>query len=160
MASERAIDIGRRIRESRTSAGLTQDEVARQAGVSPSYLSRLEAGSRVHPRLIHLRCIARVLGIPFEELVADAGPPDELLDALVALTGEPALSRSLLDLARNWGLLSPSDRRWTLHAIDRALESLSNAGAESKSAESKSEEIQSTGRSRAGLWRGWPPNQQ
>ncbi len=153
MVAQLAIQIGVRILEARASAGLSQTELARRTGVGYSILSRLERGLVTHPRQIHLRSIARVLGRTFEDLIADdAATPTDLLDGLSALTGEPDLSRSLLDLARNWGLLSPSDRKWTLQAIERALVSLVPA-----SAESQSEEIQSTGRSRVGVWHGWFP---
>lgn len=49
---------GAAIREERMQAGLTQTELAKQAGISPRYVSHLENGTRSHvspPRYIALR---------------------------------------------------------------------------------------------------------
>lgn len=39
-----AIELGKRVRERRKELGMNQAELAEQAGLSPSYVSRLEAG--------------------------------------------------------------------------------------------------------------------
>lgn len=55
--------IGRRIREARVSAGLSQSELGKAAGVSPSYVSLMEAGRRAPSTDVFAR-IARVLEVP------------------------------------------------------------------------------------------------
>ncbi len=40
------MDIGRRIRIARTEAGITQGELAKRIGVSPSFVGHLERGTR------------------------------------------------------------------------------------------------------------------
>ena len=41
------VDLGARIRQCRQSAGLTQGELAKEAGVSTSFIGHIERGSRV-----------------------------------------------------------------------------------------------------------------
>jgi transcriptional regulator with XRE-family HTH domain len=67
------VAVGRRLRELREKAGLSQRQLAFE-GCSPAYLSRVEAGTRVpSPRL--LETLARRLGVTPEEL---AGRPLDL----------------------------------------------------------------------------------
>ncbi|MDQ4068287.1 MAG: helix-turn-helix domain-containing protein [Actinomycetota bacterium] len=60
--------------EARQAAGLTQAELARRAGISPSYLSRIEGAAWERggpwPSDSVLRALARVLGLSSTELVA------------------------------------------------------------------------------------------
>jgi transcriptional regulator with XRE-family HTH domain len=52
----------------REQAGLTQEQLAAQSGVTVDYLDRLEKGTV--PRLtVRLKPIADVLGVPVEDLV-------------------------------------------------------------------------------------------
>jgi transcriptional regulator with XRE-family HTH domain len=55
----------KRIREAR---GLTQEALARKAGISRPYLARLEMG-RHDPHLSRLRKLAKALGVPVGELL-------------------------------------------------------------------------------------------
>lgn len=63
---------GARIRQEREARGLTQTDVAKAAGVHPSYVSRLEAGDPSYKSIGRdiQRAIAHVLGVPFAELEA------------------------------------------------------------------------------------------
>ncbi len=72
LASIEPRDLGARIRAARRSAGLTQADLARSI-VSPSYLSRLEAGER-SPGLETLERLAEALGLTVEELLAGRLP--------------------------------------------------------------------------------------
>ena len=52
----------------RQSAGLTQEQLAQQAGMTVDYLDRLEKGTE--PRLtMRLNPLAKILDVPVEELV-------------------------------------------------------------------------------------------
>lgn len=70
--------IGRAIRVIRAVRGITQKELAKRAGVKPSYISLLEAGKRDNPsieflvRLSKAACVSKVvvttLSMSYEEL--------------------------------------------------------------------------------------------
>ncbi|WZH38200.1 MAG: helix-turn-helix domain-containing protein [Microbacterium enclense] len=61
--------VGPRLRTFRQVAGLTLTQLAEQTGLTPSTLSRLER-ARIRPSLEHLLPLARVYGVPLDELVA------------------------------------------------------------------------------------------
>ncbi|WP_353113787.1 helix-turn-helix domain-containing protein [Microbacterium sp.] len=77
-----ALTIGRRVRQLRTAAGLTLEELAATIGRAPSQLSMIETGKR-EPKLTLLQAIARALGTS--------------IDAL--LEGEPLDARSTMEIA-------------------------------------------------------------
>ncbi len=54
----------------RTHRGLTQQEVANRAKISPSYLSQLESGKRTGTTEV-LKSIAHVLAVGIDDLVAE-----------------------------------------------------------------------------------------
>jgi HTH-type transcriptional regulator/antitoxin HipB len=53
--------LGHQIRRLRMERGLTQEELARRAGLSRIYIAKLEAGDRVSPSFPALERIARAL---------------------------------------------------------------------------------------------------
>jgi transcriptional regulator with XRE-family HTH domain len=67
-------DIGNRLRSARIGAGLTLASVARQAGLSESFLSRLERGQAV-ASIANLIQLAEVLGLGLHELFQSANAP-------------------------------------------------------------------------------------
>jgi predicted transcriptional regulator/transcriptional regulator with XRE-family HTH domain len=75
-AAEDGIDkitVGRRLRHLRRAAGLTLDDVAGRAGLSPSALSMIENGKR-EPRLSALPALAAAVGTTIADLLAPAPP--------------------------------------------------------------------------------------
>jgi transcriptional regulator with XRE-family HTH domain len=52
------------IRELREEKGLTQQELAFKAKVTPGYVAQLELGLRKNPSLDVVRRLARALGVP------------------------------------------------------------------------------------------------
>lgn len=66
--------LAERLRDARQAAGLSQAELAEQAGLSTIYVSLIEQGVRHNPRLNHLRALARVLGCQISDLVDDPPP--------------------------------------------------------------------------------------
>ncbi len=77
--------IGPAIRKLRHEQGLTLDELAEQAGISASHLSRLERGQTL-PSFTVLAGIAHVLGVSiddFAQLEQDVTILDAELDALL-----------------------------------------------------------------------------
>jgi transcriptional regulator with XRE-family HTH domain len=92
------VSIGDKVRATRKAAGISQEEVARRAGVSLNVINRLERGVILDPHYSTLRGIASALGVPVEDLVREpalagkAEAPQE--------TGQPEEERSAHDIAR------------------------------------------------------------
>ncbi len=57
------------VRELREKTGLTQEELARKARVTPGYVAQLELGMRKNPSLDVVRRLARALRVPLAELL-------------------------------------------------------------------------------------------
>jgi transcriptional regulator with XRE-family HTH domain len=53
----------------REAKGLTQDQLAKKAGVTEAYVSMLESGKRKAPSLPALQRLAKALGAPVAELL-------------------------------------------------------------------------------------------
>jgi transcriptional regulator with XRE-family HTH domain len=74
--ARRAYEIGRRVRELREEAGLSQAQLATRAGTSQAAIARLEAGG-AEPRISTLDRIGAVFGVTLRlELVRTAAPGD------------------------------------------------------------------------------------
>ncbi len=58
-----------RLRTWRRARGLTQEELAKKAGVTKFYISQLETGIRDNPSLPVLRRLAKALGVSAGELL-------------------------------------------------------------------------------------------
>jgi transcriptional regulator with XRE-family HTH domain len=63
------------LRDLRGQKGITQQELARSARVTRSYIAVLEAGHRKNPSLAILRRLARALGVPVSVLLDEPAPP-------------------------------------------------------------------------------------
>jgi len=86
------LDIGARIKELRTAAGYSQNELAKRAGIAQSSLSYLESGAK-SPSIETLLQICEALGVSLSEFMsADTVdiPPDlrQLLREAESLTPE------------------------------------------------------------------------
>lgn len=57
------------LKQLREAADITQDELARKAGVGQPYIALLEAGKKQNPSLAVLKRLARALGVPVTELL-------------------------------------------------------------------------------------------
>lgn len=68
-------DLGRRVREARKRAGLTQKELAHRSGVSLSWIRALEQGTYTDTRLETARRIAAVVGVPTTTLITGHAEP-------------------------------------------------------------------------------------
>lgn len=64
--------VGRRVRQERLRANLTQETLADRSGVGRNTLQRIEKGDPEAPRLGAVWRLARTLGVPVQDLLADA----------------------------------------------------------------------------------------
>ena len=71
------MDIGKRIRDLREERGLTQREVARRAGLTPSGVGFIEHGQTRNPSAETVVAIARALGVPVKDLLEEPVPLGE-----------------------------------------------------------------------------------
>jgi transcriptional regulator with XRE-family HTH domain len=62
--------IGRRIRDARERAGLTQKELAERCGLSRVYVIKLESGEHDNPTIKVLQAIAKALKVPLTDLIS------------------------------------------------------------------------------------------
>ena len=63
MGGELMDKFGQRVRRLRTDQGISLRTVARQAGISPAYLSRIESGQTAPPTPSVIKALAETLGI-------------------------------------------------------------------------------------------------
>lgn len=61
--------LGERIKQRRAHRGWSQGELARQAGIDPSLLSRIESGATDDPRMFTLMALARALQCSIDHLI-------------------------------------------------------------------------------------------
>ena len=66
--------VGRNVRRVRLDRGLTQEELAHDAEIAPSYLSQIESGKR-NPTVNLLQTLAATLRIPIVEFFSEARLP-------------------------------------------------------------------------------------
>jgi len=71
------VSLGDKVRATRKAAGISQEEVARRAGVSLNVINRLERGVILDPHYSTLRGIASALGVPVEDLVREPALAEE-----------------------------------------------------------------------------------
>src|SRR5438093_5750240 len=92
--------IGSRVRARRTSMGWTLREIAERSGVSPRFLSDLEAG-RGNISVLRLADVARALDVPLVSLM----PSDETQKRVVSLVGLRGAGKSTIGkgLAKHLG---------------------------------------------------------
>jgi transcriptional regulator with XRE-family HTH domain len=90
------VTFGRRLRELRRASGLSQRDLAGQAGVDFTYLSKLE-NDRMHPPSAEtIAVLARVLQADVDELSVLAGKvPTDVVDILRTNLGALKAFRSL-----------------------------------------------------------------
>jgi transcriptional regulator with XRE-family HTH domain len=67
-----------RLRELRHSRGLTQAELARQAHITTSYVTRLESGGAVAPGIDLVERLAKALATTISDLLPTTASPDTL----------------------------------------------------------------------------------
>lgn len=90
------ISVGRRIRQAREHAGLTQEKLAETIGVSRTAISRWESGE-IDPTIDHLIHLAQQLNVSADYLLGISGKA-EILDMLMEMAS--TLNRIVSDLVK------------------------------------------------------------
>jgi transcriptional regulator with XRE-family HTH domain len=113
---EQHSSFGARLRQLREVAGLTQEELAGRAGLTPNAISDLERGRRRHPYPHTVRSLAHALGLSEAEhaalvsAVPSRGGPAAIPKAVLPAPPTPLLGRER-DLEEVTGLLRRPDVR-------------------------------------------------
>jgi transcriptional regulator with XRE-family HTH domain len=103
------VNVGERIRTARKDVGLSQEEVARRAGLSLKGMGEIERGDIEDPHISSLAKIARALGVPLEDLIMKEEEDPLLVWARVASDEEYSRwieTASAHDLHNVWVSLS------------------------------------------------------
>ena len=103
------MDIGRRMRTIRRAAELSQEEVARRAGITLKGYGELERGEVKDPHFSTLRGVADALGVPLATLIASEEP-----DGKAGAPQGPGLTEKVAYLLR-------AQDRLDAEATDRAV---------------------------------------
>jgi len=62
-------NIANNVRKARKKAGLSQDKLAREAGVAYNTVVKIESGENKNPTIETLRSIAKALDVPVDNLI-------------------------------------------------------------------------------------------
>ncbi len=96
-----AIEVGKRVKQYRENAGLTQNALATRAGVAPSYIPDIEKGKKC-PTVQTLGYICFGLGITLAEFFRESDEQKKLNDTIQNLTARlsPKQQTMLLDFLK------------------------------------------------------------
>jgi transcriptional regulator with XRE-family HTH domain len=114
----RALGIGGRVRARRLELGIRQDELARMAGLSNTWLSRLE-NDLLKPRLDDVAKVARALDIPVGSLFDSA--EGNFLEKEHKIRSVPALQDRLAVLADVWEWTDDVQKAFVEGLLDHAI---------------------------------------
>lgn len=68
MAAKQPQNFGERVKALREKAKISQQQLAQTAGVSMSFIAKIEQGSQANPRAKALLALARALGVKMDDL--------------------------------------------------------------------------------------------
>ena len=113
--------LGERLKDLRVTAGLSLRELARQAGVSPSFVSQIENG-KAQPSVATLYRFSQLLGVSIDELFNDKAAKrvdNDLLVPPLAKSASPSASNGRLDPSRAWKRSEYANRVSVVHPSHR-----------------------------------------
>jgi transcriptional regulator with XRE-family HTH domain len=106
-------DLGERLKDLRVRAGLSLRELARQADVSPSFVSQIENG-KSQPSVATLYSFSQLLDVSIDELFNDKGAPppprDQRLSPLVDERPDPIRAWRPSEYSNRVSVVHPSHR--------------------------------------------------
>lgn len=111
--------IGRRASDRRKELQLEQEEVAALAGMSRAYISRLENGGVLNPKVTDLASVAAALGLSLDRLIYGhaSGDLDTDLSSLLMSMLDPEIGSLMAQAARKYPDLSPNQRVFLAEAL-------------------------------------------
>lgn len=111
--------IGKRVHALREARGLEQDELAELAGLSQTYVSRLERGLIPNPKLYDLTALVVALGAELTDVIASTGERANFIDQLMQ---RPELTAVFGRLATGYEQARPEDQDFVLRALSMYAE--------------------------------------
>lgn len=106
-------DIGRRVRALREAREWNQSDLARRAGVSNSYINRLESGQHHRPSQAQLAKVAEALGVSASELLGQpASASEDEARELEFLRRNADVRMLFASFAREYETLHPDDQKF------------------------------------------------
>lgn len=79
--------IGNNVRRCRTERGMTQEELANRADVTPSTIARIEGGSRMMS-ILNLHAVASALNVSYDSLLRGCDADARVRNIAVKLSGQ------------------------------------------------------------------------
>jgi transcriptional regulator with XRE-family HTH domain len=124
-----AVALAQRITHERLRRGWSRADLARKAGIDPSYVTRVEQARFAAPSVEKIRALAAALGLPVDALTDPPAPetPDEdvllrrLIERKLGNRANAELVQSVLEQARG---RPPADQATILRMLGVLVESL------------------------------------
>ena len=126
-------NLGVRLRQARLHANMSLREMARQLGVSPSFVSQLENG-KSKPSVATLYSLAQLLGVSIDHLFdvqdpSSAAPPKPVVPTIAGdEAGDPGTAAAGADVLVSRTELGSPAKAWEKRPEDRAQLSLTTQG--------------------------------
>lgn len=112
-------NLGERLKSIRMKQGLSLRELARQANVSPSFISQIENG-KSQPSVATLYSFSQLLDISIDDLFDHrAAVPDSVVPAQVVTASDPTSSNGRMDPIHAWQPSEYSNRVSVVHPSHR-----------------------------------------
>lgn len=118
---ERRLELGLRVRAKRQEKGWTTRMLGARAGVSDSFVSRLETGATAQPRYADLELVADALGVSTFWLIRGYDP---YLARDSGLTDDPAFRAAVFALGDLYERVTPADQDYIRRHLDLITQQL------------------------------------
>lgn len=123
---ERRLELGLRVRAKRQERGWTTRQLGARAGVSDSFISRLETGATAQPRYADLELVADALGVSTFWLVRGYDP--FLASGSVSgLADDPAFRAAVFALGDLYQRVTPADQEYVRKHLELITQQLRRA---------------------------------
>ncbi len=122
---ERNVRLGNNVRRFREDRGWNKADLARKAGISPAYVTRLERAEYGRPSLEKVKAIAAALGVPVTDL---SEPLQDLAPGLAAslhqLFGRPEDATLLADVLTDLSRHEHADQQQVLTTLEALVRTI------------------------------------
>lgn len=113
--------IGHRAARRRIELHLEQEDVATESGMSRAYISRLENGGVLNPKVTDLASVAAALTISLDQLIYGQPPADLVADLpnLLKRVTDPEVAPLVADAITRYADMTPGQRTFFIEALRR-----------------------------------------